>query len=589
MATIAERINKRLTVIRENTEDVSWKDPSNPNYDRQMAEDALFHTIGPLTDTSRWISKWSSPGTPPPGFAPGGPAPKWTENEIVIAYAGDPRLLFRPGGRDHPSSPAYGTRGGAPLYRTALRTARTFRRERDQSFIEELYQNGFVELTKLMKPGFDQGKSPFISFVAANVEGAMVNGTSGSGEEAIKARGDVAKDSGLIGLQGLLKAKSPEEARKVADQIKGKYREGKFHDKHSDNPFGGYSQRVHLLSNNLAAALENGDPEIVADVKAEIEELLQKIEDDKGMVLGAGTGIGQAVSNQDRKTKVGVHSMDMPVGGDGTGTMGDNLSNRDDYPVESSEVAEAITFVLKIALEHDMGAAIGSNPKFMEMATQFGLKPGEKLGGPLSAAEYRCVLRKLGVSANQYPGKGQMRAALTVPRDAKGWWSPGEDPEIEKIPAGGAWKSIWSREGYQELENTDIMREFTQEYREFGQLGIRGVAAREAAATAGKEVLSKVSIGHAVNSALMKVKLIGHIHRSQVGYGGVDESVVRGLRTAGVPLMEDYDPIDRRLINEAFDFVIRKLTRSVVLESNLPDDSKRRALEEAAVGVVWSR
>lgn len=582
MATIADRINQRLSVLRETAADISWKDPRSPNYDRQQAEDALFHTIGPLMDSPRWSPRWTSPSTPVPGFTPGGPAPSWTENEVVMAYAGDPNLLFRAGGKDHPRSPAYGTRGGAPLWRMARSIARKFNREKDKSFIEELYQNGFVELTKLMKPGYDEGRSAFISWVSRNVEGAMENGTSATGEETVKARGDVAKDTGLIGLQGLMKAKTPEDARRVAAQIKGKYQTNRLHDKHADNPFGPYSSQIFALANNYATALEAKDEAAIAQVHQQIEKLMDKIDSDKDMILGAGTGIGQAVSNQDRKTRVGVNSMDMPTG-DGEGSMGDSLAASERGGVYSDADPEAVQSVLSYALSTDIGGEIGTDPEFMQMAASFGLKPGEKIGGPMSATELRCILRKLGPLAAEYPGKGKMRKALNVPRDGKGWWSPGEDPEIEAIPAGGSWHSIWSRKGCPEMENVEIGREFTMEYKEFAQLGIQGLPARVTAAQAGKEVLSKVSIGHAVNGALLKVKLAAQLQRLD---SGIEENLARKVRGIGIPLMEDFDPIDRRLLNEAWNFVIRKLTNSVVMESNLSGEQQQAVIEDAAIS--WS-
>ncbi len=586
MATIAERINKRLITLQESMADESWKDPHSEGYDRQWAEDALFHTIGPLMENPRWTHKWTSPSQPVPGFTPGGPAPRWTQEQVVYAFAGDPQRMFQPGGKDHPLSPAYGNRGGAPLFRLAREVARTFNRERDRSFIEEMYQNGFVELTRLMKPGNDEGRSAFISWVIRNVKGAMENGTSATGEAEIKARGDVAKDSGLIGLNGLLKAKTPEDARKVAAQIKGKYQgDGEHkHDKHTDNPFGAYSHRIFTLANNYAQALESGDEEIVNYVRQAIQDTIDEIDSAKDtMVLGAGTGIGQAVTNQDRKTKVGISSMDMPTG-DGTGSMGDTIgAPTDEVGEEHGEMSEAITFVLNIALEHDLQEVMGNDPKAMEMAAQFGLKPGEKLGGRMTASEYRCVLRKLGPAVANYPGKGQMRANVQIPRDTKGWWEPGEDPEIEPIPSGGTWRSIWSRHGYAPMENAEIGREFTQEYQEFAKLGIQGVPARVQAAAAGKDVLSKVSIGHAVNAAMIKVKLLGQMYRSKLGMGE------GRMRTAGMPILEDYDPLDRRLVMEAIDYIVRTLTRSIVIESHFSSDKRDVTMEDAAIGITWTR
>ena len=67
----------RLTYVlaESQLDNASWKDPYSPNYDRQYAEDVLYHTIGPLTDSPRYTESWSGSATPPPGYQPGGPAP----------------------------------------------------------------------------------------------------------------------------------------------------------------------------------------------------------------------------------------------------------------------------------------------------------------------------------------------------------------------------------------------------------------------------------------------------------------------------------------------------------------------------------
>ncbi len=562
MPTIIDRITQRLRSIYEHI-DTSWKEPYSGNYDRQWAEDALFHTIGPLTDTPHWISKWSSPSEPVPGFVPNGPAPTWTPEEVVMAFAGDPKLLFRAGGQDRPSSPSYGDRGGAPLYRLANKIARKYNRAKDKSFIEDLYGNGFVELSHLMHPGYDEQRAPFISWVFRNIEAAMEHGSSGTGLPAIKARGDVSKDTGLIGLQGLLKAKTPEEARKVANQVKGKYQHERSHDKNdTDNPFGPYSSTIFKLANDYADALAANDKDAQDQLRQQINNLSDKIENDQEMILGASTGVGQAISTQDRVTSIGVNSIDVP-NASGKGTMGDNLGAAAGEDSLYADVdPEAIQFILKIALEHDLGASIGHLPKYQELAKSFGLKLGDKIGGKLTANELRWTLRQLGHMGANYPGKGTLRAAVNIPRDKPGWWKPGEDPEIEPIPAGGTWHSIWSRTGNPPEGGTEIAKEMTAEVLEFNKLGIATGRTAKAKAGGVTEAVSKVAIGNTVAGALIKLKLIAAIHRSQTGMD-VDESLVRGLRTSGFPLLEDYDPTDRRLINSAWAWVFNRLNRAI--------------------------
>jgi len=105
--SLLNRLERRLYTISEDN-NPSWKSPHTPHFDRQYAEDCLFHTVGPLTDNPRWVNgNWTSPGYnikgPPPEFEPGGPAPQWTPEEIVYAMAGDPSMLFR--ASENPRSP----------------------------------------------------------------------------------------------------------------------------------------------------------------------------------------------------------------------------------------------------------------------------------------------------------------------------------------------------------------------------------------------------------------------------------------------------------------------------------------------------
>src|SRR5262245_14165730 len=125
MPTISDRLNKRFRLLLESNGQDAWKNPHDPSYDRAMAEDALFHTVGPLTDAPHWDWKtWHSKicNKPPPGFQPGSPAPKWTQEEVSHAMAGDPKLLFA--SRDNPRSPSSGGLGGSPIWRWARQLAR---------------------------------------------------------------------------------------------------------------------------------------------------------------------------------------------------------------------------------------------------------------------------------------------------------------------------------------------------------------------------------------------------------------------------------------------------------------------------------
>jgi hypothetical protein len=574
MSTILERITRRLHTIREMAGDTSWRDPRNPNYDRQWAEDALYHTLGPLTDTPRWLDKWTSPSEPVPGFTPGGPAPRWTPEEVVFAMAGDPQLAFQPGGKDNPRSPAYGRQGGSPLWRTARRVARVYARDRDNSFIADMYSNGFIPLVRMMQPGFDEGRSPFISYTIRTIQGAMEHGVGGT-NEAIRAQGGEST-TGLSGLKSLLDAKTPEEARRIAGQVKGKYQTGKSHDKNPDNPFGPFSSRIYQIATEYATALEGGDKEQIERVRNRITQLNDEIDDTQTLIPGASTGMGQAISTPDRQTSIGVSSMDVQRD-DEQGTMAGNIPTDDN--ADSWIDPETVHYILDIALAHDVTRLMQSDPQLAVVATQAGLKAGEKLGR-MTANELRYIIRQLGPLGSNYPGKGKPRKATTIPRDAKGWWQPLEDPEIEPIPAGGLWHSIWSRDGYQAMGSTAIAQEMTEEVREFTKLGIPTARKIQVKAKV-QEAISKVSVSNTIKSAFIKLKIIATLHRQTLG---MDESRRQNLHSHGFPLMEDVDPVDRRLIIETWDFIFHTLARNIIEEKETPVNFSQPAKQ-----VIWSK
>jgi hypothetical protein len=576
---VTDRINKRLAVIRENMGDVSWKDPDSPNYDRQWAEDALYHTIGPLMDTPRWSQSWTSPSQPVPGFTPGGPAPRWTPNEVVIAMAGDPKLAFAAGGKDNPRSPAYGNKGGSPLWRTARRVAKIYNRDRDKQFISDMYSNGFIPLVRMMKPGFDEGRSPFISYVIANVQGAMQNGVGGT-EQGIRAKGGNST-SGLNGLDALLNTQDPNEARKIADQIKGKYQSERHHDKHADNPFGPFSPQVYRVATLYAQALESGDPEAMERAQSQVAQVKEAIDAEQTVIPGASTGMGQAISTPDRKTSIKVGSMDVSAD-EQNGSMAGNIPTHQDYEEENQTGLNQDTIfgVLDVMMAHDLTRWLANDPELAKYAEQNGWKPGEKLG-KLTANELRYLIRKLGPLGTNYPGRGTPRRALDIPRDGKNWWQPLEDPEIEPIPnsSGALWKSIWSRNGFDEMGSTEIARELTEEVREFEKLGIP-TARKVKVKAKTQEVISKVAVHNALTAAYLKLKIVFYSERDSFGIG-------ESKRTPRRTLLEDYDPIDRRLILEALDWMIRKLGRDLIAEGVM--DQPPLVESGLATHIAWRR
>ncbi len=620
MSTIIKRIDSRLHSIFEdiNTE---WKNPDSPNYDRQWAEDGLYHTIGPLTDNPRWTGQWTSRSEPVPGFVPGGPAPQWTPNEVIIAFAGDPNMLFK--SSDNPKSPSYGNQGGAPLYRLAKRVSRVYARDRDKSFIADMYSNGFIPLVRLMQPGFDEGRSPFISYVMRTIQGAMEHGVGGT-EEGIRAAGGEST-SGVIGLRSVLDSNDPNKIRQIANQVKGKYQTQKSHDRHPDNPFGPYSSRFYDVLNRYADALESKDENKIDAAKNHIQQLMDTIDDESIPIRGASTGMGQAVSTSDRTSHVGVASIDAErssVGGEGDAkSMAGNIPT-DDHK-DSWIDPESVKYVLQIALEHDIGATIGNMPKYKQKAIEWGAKQEEdgtiKLGGKLTANELRYVIRALGPLGSNYPGSGVQREAINIPRDANKWWKPGEDPEIEPIFNGnldearrvlanpnpvdqpvdqpikasnpgqrrvlanpspvnqptnvsspskpqetirrgrqsGTWTSKWKREGFQQMGPTEMAQEMTNEIREFQKLGIKTARTIKTkidnrTGRSIEEAVSKVAVSNTFQAALLKLKLIAFIHRSQLG---MDESTLCNK----LPILEGLDSVDLRMIVEACDFIIRRI------------------------------
>jgi len=568
---VTEKIDRKLKKILESVGQDSWKDPHDSEYDRQKSEDALFHTIGPLMDAPRWSNKWTSPGEPVAGFVPNGPAPRWTPEELIYAFAGDPSLLDKRGTSGNPRSPLYGNKGGAPLYRLAKRVSRVYNRSTDASFIADMYSNGFVPLVRLMQPGFDEGRSPFISFVMRNIQGAMEGGIGGT-EEGIRAKGGDSK-SGLSGLETVLDSSNPTEIRRLAAQVKGKYKTTKSHDKDPDNPFGVYSSRFYEAAMSYADALESESEERIERAKFDIKALMEIIEDEAIPIRGAATGMGQAISTPDRKSHMRIASMDAPKNtaeGEAS-SMAGNIAQKSES--DSFVDPEAIEHILKIALENDIGSIINQSPtmtaKYQQMAIDAGAKAeadgSVKIGGRLTVNEFRYIIRNLGPMGLNYPGSGVMRSNISTPRDAPGWWKAGEDPEIEPIPEGGKWTSIWKRNGGPTMGPTEIAQEMTAEVREFDAQGI--ATARTVKTKLDKsgrdvsEAVSKVAIHNTAKAAFVKIKLIASIERSVVG---MDESAIRSLRQKGLPILEHMDIIDRRIIVETCDFILRRLQRSMM-------------------------
>ena len=556
--------NKAEETEPASPESASWKDPNSPNYDRREAENALFHTIGPLHEKPRWTNEWTTLGggqsKPPSYFVPGGEAPTWTPEEIVFAYAGDPNMLGKYM-RDNPRSPEY--KGGAPLYRLAKKIARKYRRMDDQ-FISDMYSNGFMPLVRMMNPGYDQARSPFISYVNRTIEGAIENGSS-STQQAIKASAD---------LKRVMNTTDPAAIESYLALIDGKYKSESSWDKVDGNPYGPYSPEFYESVGYYLSAINSGEEAEIDTARSRMRDLLDKIDEDNVFILSASTGLGQGISTGNRNVaSVGITSMDLPAGEEGKGTFGDTIAGKavvDDSVIDE----EMVNYVLNIAMNYDLGKLLYSSKKYSQMAIDLGAKQG-KIGGPMAANEFRYLIRALGPIASNYPGKGVVRDT-TKPRDSAKWWKPGTDPEIEPIPSsaeGAMWNSIWSRNGYRamtggkkgfKIEVNAIAEEMTQEVVEFNQLGIP--TARSLKTKVDKRtgeqvtapVVSPTSVSNALRSAKVKFAILADIEKDKFD---LDESI---RKEAIIEQLVKLDDVDFDVMRETAAYIASKL---VIAES----------------------
>lgn len=650
MSSILDKLNRKFALM-ENEETSAWKDPRSPDYDRQKAEDALYHTIGPLTDQAVWNDvPWSSPGEPVAGWEQGGKAPTWTPEEVVFAIAGDPNMLFRASG--HPRSPGYGNKGGAPLYRLAKRVAEYQGRGTDKNFIADLYQNGMIPLVQMMHPGYDEMRGPFISYVMRTIQSAMEHGTGGTtaggmagGEQSQfftdpegRFRKRRPSDAGegwtehrAVGVQGLLKMTDPDQVRQAAEVVQGKYQTQRLHDKDPRNPFGPHSPKYYQLANQYADALEAEDEDAIERVQNQLRQFADEIEEAETPIRGASTGLGQAISTLDRakgdlkeihnqlmamkdgdvvtigdtevlkvdknnvqirgelynisdaRTKgqpatadpppgdgprmlasqgVGIQSVDVPAGDD-EGTAAGSIEGSGGE--ESWIDPESITYVLDLAINHSLADLIRSSDKYNQMAIGFGAKVKNgiaEIKGPMGPQELRYTIRSLGPLGSNYPGRDRPRERTNIPRDGTagwGWIQEGEDPEIEPIPTGGMWHSIWKRGGYNQMGPTQIAQEMTDEVHEFVKLGIPSKRWTGKVKEGGLAV-SKVSVSNQFRSGRVKLALIASIHKHQLG---MDEAKL----FSGSTLCESLSALDRELVVATCEAIIAKIDQALMEKS----------------------
>lgn len=259
---------------------------------------------------------------------------------------------------------------------------------------------------------------------------------------------------------------------------------------------------------------------------------------------------------------------------DETGSIGSTLA--DTRGTKNSVDPELVQFVLQKCLSNDPAKLIAHLPRFKDKVSQIlrsinALSGVDKeldindIKGTITGVEYRYLLRGIApFLGEKYPGMGTPRSKTNVPRDKPGWWSPGEDPEIEPLDyikkanpeADGlddTWSSIWLREGMPRMGPTEITVEMTKEVEEFQKLGIP--TGRQTKGD--KPAVSKQSVNIGYQSALAKFKMMRAIFQDELG---LSESKKDQRKV----FTEDIDSVDKEMINETFDFLINSVSRILI-------------------------
>jgi hypothetical protein len=604
-------LSKRLfKMIREQNEvqqiAAPWKDIRNPDYDRQYAEDCLFYTLGPLTADPRWGPVNMGASAPEGYTGPGGPAPRWTRDEVSIAFCGDPTVgMFR---KDNPRSPAYGKMGGAPLYRVAKLFAKQARgssqNKLDRDTVEELYQTGYVAFAALLDPGADQKRGTFISWAISNLKGSMTGGVGsdartnrllerqgvyyitpeghikdrlptlankpkpGESSERFaqrKAKSEAAHEAAAaswqrvetFGIKSILKMTDPDQIQRASDVVKGDFRYNSSRDRSPENPFGQYSADYYMLCNELADAIRSNDQGRVNEAKEGLKLLEGKASENSEKLLGAYTGLKSAITDKSRTNAPKIASMNQK-----NSSTGDATEMQIAEPVAEEDprepIQDRIFEILKLGLEVDMSRH-QNVARFQSLQQELGGSGG--FGQRFTSNEYRFVLRWLGSKAEFYPGKGNLRKNSSVPREGRGWWEPLEDPEIEKIPGSTElWSSIWLENDCPNMGAKAIADEMMEEMSQFNKLGI----------PTDRKTISKQAVSTTMNRAIMKFKLLAAIEEQA---NVLDEGTL--VVKNGLLVVERIeDPIDLKIMCE--------LSHSVVGLANrlnyqlLVDDLKER-------------
>lgn len=556
MSGFLKKLDTKLSIIFEEVSDFSWKDPSNPEYDRQTAENALYNTVGPLTNNPRWMPEWDGHSEPVPGFVPGGQAPQWTTEEVMVACAGDPNYMNFSG---NPRSPRYGDRGGSPLFRMARRMAKKYGRD-DYNLIVDLYSNGLVELARRVQPGYDEGRSPFIRWLFGQGDGSggkVLPFIQSAMEAGI---GSSKRARGAIGaLNTLMAAKTPKQAEEIANSISGKYRTQRSYDKLEGNTYDQFSPEIYSAATKTANILASQDRDAIEANKQELSSLKEKLSDEMEMIPGASTGIGQAITNKDRASKMNIVSADANMGGEEGANIGATLAapEHGEEMAASTEAFEVIYQILDYAMKFDFREILQKGSKYL--SSENGPRA---VGGKLTINELRYYIRYHGLS--NYPGKGTVRGDTSQPRDGKKpWCMAGEDPELEPIPNGGTWHSIWSREGYREIRQTEIAAEMTKEVLEFNELGIQTGRVAKQKPNGKFEAISKVAVDTQLKSATDKILIAAALVKDELGEEELEESTKTTLRGMGIVLVEDMNYVDALIFNKGYNLLRRQAVKLI--------------------------
>jgi len=626
MSILEDKIQKALATILEadtpwenrepwNLTDGKWKDPSNPSYIRSYAEDCLHKTYGPLRKDSTWsydawdprASKYLLGFEPPPprDYEPGERAPVWTENEVTVAYAGD---MGRAGDKDYKMilGPA-----NSPLLNLAKKLARAYKVDNPEA-IQELYTNGLLRLSQLMKPGIDAGApgpikkdgtrgdpTGFISWIKNDLEKSLI---SGFGTTRAEKRAKTAATK-------LTTAKTAADVDSVLSptfegmqyQIDPEYQEEgpNKYDKNPGNPYGRYTWFIFQIGNELRQAILSKDTEQISTLKQELEEKIGEIESGNELTMGLSTGSMQAISTPRGTKNVPLTSIDKPIGDEGF-SAAETLVARTSKNTEPTPTEAAFFTVLEICLNLDGVASkylptdpiewennivIPANKVHQALKlTKEGSLPKElhierkNLLKSFDSMEFRCVLRLLGGLCANYPGKGKMRSSLNTPRHSEGWWKPYEDPEIEPIPdfedysddeeeqdrsasggdlaQKGEWTSAWRLKGSPLMGNKDIADEFRDEAQKMLEFGIPSAWA---------------NLVEAGNSKIMSDQTV-----NKYGLRAYTKLIVVATMYKNRSFAESVDDTDRILISETALTMARVLSKSFEPTVFVPQDDLGR-------------